>query len=104
MGELGRDWARGVGVTVPVTGGGGNNQAWPLCWPLVSCVVMLASLQRWSQDAVALRARPSLDSPAVTPRALLPLLPPPPIHLAPSLFHSRCLSFLLVLVVALVLL
>ena len=36
MGELGRDWLRGVGVTVPVTGGGGNNQAWPLCWPLVS--------------------------------------------------------------------
>ena len=39
MGELGRDWLRGlrgVGVTVPVTGGGGpgNNQAWPLCWPL----------------------------------------------------------------------
>jgi hypothetical protein len=30
MGELGRDWLRGVGVTVPVTGGGGNNQAWPL--------------------------------------------------------------------------
>jgi hypothetical protein len=30
MGELGvngRDWLRGVGVTVPVTGGGGNNQA-----------------------------------------------------------------------------
>ncbi len=26
MGELGRDWLRGVGVTVPVTGGGGNNQ------------------------------------------------------------------------------
>ena len=23
MGELGRDWLRGVGVTVPVTGGGG---------------------------------------------------------------------------------
>ena len=36
MGELGRDWLRGVGVTVPVTGGVGNNQAWPLCWPLVS--------------------------------------------------------------------
>jgi hypothetical protein len=36
MGELGKDWLRGVGVTVPVTGGGGNNQAWPLCWPLVS--------------------------------------------------------------------
>ena len=31
MGELRRDWLRGVGVTVPVTGGGGNNQAWPLC-------------------------------------------------------------------------
>ncbi len=30
MGELGRDWLRGVGVTVPVAGGGGNNQAWPL--------------------------------------------------------------------------
>ena len=36
MGKLGRDWSRGVEVTVPVTGGGGNNQAWPLCWPLVS--------------------------------------------------------------------
>jgi hypothetical protein len=36
MGELGRVWLRGVGVTVPVTGGGGNNQAWSLCWPLVS--------------------------------------------------------------------
>jgi hypothetical protein len=27
MGKLGRDWSRGVEVTVPVTGGGGNNQA-----------------------------------------------------------------------------
>ncbi len=36
MGKLGIDWSRGVEVTVPVTGGGGNNQAWPLCWPLVS--------------------------------------------------------------------
>ena len=26
MGELGRDWARGVGVTVPVTGGGGTTK------------------------------------------------------------------------------
>jgi hypothetical protein len=41
MGELGRVWLRGlrgVGVTVPVTGGGGNNQAWPLCWPLMARV------------------------------------------------------------------
>jgi hypothetical protein len=30
MGELGKDWLRGMGVTMPVTGGGGNNQAWPL--------------------------------------------------------------------------
>jgi hypothetical protein len=40
MGELGKDWLRGVGVTVPVTGSGGNNQAWPLCWPLVNCLCM----------------------------------------------------------------
>ena len=26
MGELGRDWLRGVGVTVPVTGGGGTTK------------------------------------------------------------------------------
>jgi hypothetical protein len=41
MGELpvGRDWLRGMGVTVPVTGGVGNNQASPLCWPLVSSKV-----------------------------------------------------------------
>jgi hypothetical protein len=33
MGELGREWLRGVGVTVPVTGGasGGNNQAFCQC-------------------------------------------------------------------------
>jgi hypothetical protein len=46
MGELGRDWLRGVGVTVPVTGGGGggweNSHAWPLCWPLVSLGTLLS--------------------------------------------------------------
>jgi hypothetical protein len=30
MGELGKDWARGVVVTAPVTRGGGNYLAWPL--------------------------------------------------------------------------
>jgi hypothetical protein len=52
MGELGTDWLREVGVMVPVTGdgpGGGNNQAWPLCWPLVSsnivCVWMCLHLR-----------------------------------------------------------
>jgi hypothetical protein len=30
MGALGKDWWRGVGVTVPVTGGGGSYLAWPL--------------------------------------------------------------------------
>ena len=59
MGELGRDWLRGVGVTVPVTGGGGNNQAW-VCVALGWSTLFLPKLE-YLCTGIGLRVRPCGD-------------------------------------------
>jgi hypothetical protein len=50
MGELGKVWLRGVGVTVPVTegGGGGDNQAWHLQCKYLPTLMLASAAARES--------------------------------------------------------